>query len=229
MSNEASYTIFSVLYFALTVTVYVSAGQFLIAVVPSGIVTLFVVLPVPVSLPWFVITIFQSFISVVQSDFVPLPSVRAAFTVIVSPRLYSGVSPALSSVNVISFSISGIIFPSELERIKQALDIIDKSFKKNLINDNIRCNNEYGLSKRGALYHLLGGWYGDFCFFLHYCKKNNLAVDNELINNVIPVSSLGAVSLSLKYFIESKGSGYKPSKMSVSLPVSEFVSETEVF
>lgn len=102
--------------------------------------------------------------------------------------------------NNISYNPYGLWFRYiKIDSEHYALDIIDKSFKKNLINDNIRCNNEYGLSKRGALYHLLGGWYGDFCFFLHYCKKNNLDVDNELINNVIPVSSLGAVSLSLKY------------------------------
>lgn len=81
------------------------------------------------------------------------------------------------------------------------LDIIDKSFKKNLINDNIRCNNEYGLSKRGALYHLLGGWYGDFCFFHYYCEKNNLDVNNELINNIIPVPLVSVSSLSSSEYI----------------------------
>ena len=85
------------------------------------------------------------------------------------------------------------------------LDIVDKSFKKNFINDidsdDIRYNNGNGMSKRGALYHLLGGWHGDFYFFHCYCEENNLDVDNELINNVIPVPLVSVSSLSSSEYI----------------------------
>ena len=85
-----------------------------------------------------------------------------------------------------------------------ALDIVNKSFKKNFINDSDSDDNRYNngncMSKRGALYHLLGGWHGDFYFFHCYCEKNNLDIDNELINNVIPVPLVSVSSLrSSKY------------------------------
>ena len=108
--------------------------------------------------------------------------------------------------NNISYNPCGLWFRYiKIDSEHYALDIIDKSFKKNLINDNIRCNIRYNngncMSKRGALYHLLGGWHGDFYFFHCYCEKNNLDVDNELINNVIPVPLVSVSSLRSSEYI----------------------------
>lgn len=70
-----------------------------------------------------------------------------------------------------------------------SLDIKDKAFKEKLVYDYARCDRT-GISKAAFLYHLLGGWYGDYCFFHWYCtEKNNLDSRNELINNALSYES----------------------------------------